>query len=127
MTTESNKPIRTFRLRGVKVAVFENRTEQGAFYKTSLQRIYREGEEWKTTTSLGRDDLPVARLLLGWAWEFILEAESGGAVAQASVTTTTEGQGESQSGGTGVTRSPGVSRSATRRRARGATEPESEP
>jgi hypothetical protein len=76
MTTEGNKPIRTFRLRGVKVAVFENQTEQGVYYKTSLQRIYREGKEWKTTTSLGRDDLPVARLLLGQAWEFILESEA---------------------------------------------------
>ena len=61
---------------GVKVAVFENKSEQGAFYKTSLQKIYREGEEWKTTTSLGRDDLPVARLLLQRAWEFILETEA---------------------------------------------------
>ena len=71
-----SRPVRTFRLRGVKVAVFENKSEQGAFYKTSLQKIYREGEEWKTTTSLGRDDLPVARLLLQRAWEFILETEA---------------------------------------------------
>lgn len=70
------RPLRTFRLRGVKASVFENRTEQGAFYKTSLQKVYRDGEEWKTTTSLGRDDLPVARLLLGRAWEFILESEA---------------------------------------------------
>jgi hypothetical protein len=70
------RPLRTFRLKGVKASVFENRTEQGAFYKTSLQKVYRDGEEWKTTTSLGRDDLPVARLLLGRAWEFILETEA---------------------------------------------------
>ncbi len=76
MATNDNKPVRTFRLRGVKVAVFENKAEQGAYYKTALQKIYRDGEEWKTTTSLGRDDLPVARLLLGRAWEFILETEA---------------------------------------------------
>lgn len=78
-TTTSNpptRPLRTFRLKGVKASVFENRTEQGAFYKTSLQKVYKDGEEWKTTTSLGRDDLPVARLLLGRAWEFILETEA---------------------------------------------------
>ena len=45
------------------------------YFKTSLQKIYKDGEEWKTTTSLGRDDLPVARLLMQQAWEFILEAE----------------------------------------------------
>lgn len=70
------RPLRTFRLKGVKASVFENRTEQGAFYKTALQKVYKDGEGWKTTTSLGRDDLPVARLLLGRAWEFILEAEA---------------------------------------------------
>ena len=74
---QPNKPVRVFRLRGVKVAVFENRSEQGTFYKTALQRIYKDGEEWKTTTSLGRDDLPVARMLLDRAWEWILETESG--------------------------------------------------
>ncbi len=73
------KPVKVCRLRGVKIAVFENKGEQGAFYKTAIQRIYREGEEWKTTTSLGRDDLPVARMLLQRAWEWILETEAGSA------------------------------------------------
>ena len=72
----SNKPIRVFRLRGVKAAIFENHAAENVFYKVSLQKIYREGEEWRTTTSLGRDDLPVARLLLDRAWEFILETEA---------------------------------------------------
>lgn len=75
-TSSPVRPLRTFRLKGVKASVFENRTEQGAFYKTSLQKVYRDGEEWKTTTSLSRDDLPVARLLLSRAWEFILETEA---------------------------------------------------
>lgn len=76
MTAESNKPIRTFRLRGVKVAVFENKAGENTFHKVSLQKIYRDGEAWKTTQSIGRDDLPVARLLLDRAWEFILETEA---------------------------------------------------
>ncbi len=71
-----SRPVRTFRLKGVKASVFENKTEQGAYHKVSLQRVYRDGEEWKTTQSLGRDDLPVARLLLQRAWEFILESEA---------------------------------------------------
>jgi hypothetical protein len=70
------KPVKVFRLRGVKVAVFENKGEQGSFFKTAVQRIYKDGEEWKTTTNLGRDDLPVARMLMERAWEWILETES---------------------------------------------------
>jgi len=76
MSTEANKPIRIFRLRGVKAAVFENKTGANTFHKLTLQKIYREEERWKTTQSLGRDDLPVACLLLQRAWEFILETES---------------------------------------------------
>ena len=78
--TSSNKPVRVFRLRGVKAAIFENHASDNVFHKVVLQRIYREGDEWKTTTSLGRDDLPVARLLLDRAWEFILEKEAQAAM-----------------------------------------------
>lgn len=73
---ESNKPVAVFRARGVKVAVFANDGDNGAFHKTSIQRVYRDGEEWKTTQSLGLTDLPVAQLLLGKAFDFILQAES---------------------------------------------------
>ena len=41
-----------------------------------MQRTYKDGDEWKTTTSFSRDDVPVALLLLKRAWEFILDAES---------------------------------------------------
>ena len=83
MATASNKPIIFFRLRGVKVSVFANVINNGQqdmlFHKVSLQRVYRDGEEWKTTKSLGRDDIPVACLLLQKAWEFVLEKEAGSA------------------------------------------------
>ena len=76
----NNKPVKVFRARGMKASVFENHTTQGeqdvTYHKVSLQRIYKEGDEFKTTTSFGRDDLPVARHLLQRAWEFILDAEA---------------------------------------------------
>jgi hypothetical protein len=65
----------------VKVSVFANPTQadgrSSVFHKVTVQKIYREGDQFKTTTSLGRDDVPVARLLLHRAWEFILAAEAG--------------------------------------------------
>ena len=70
----------SFRLRGVKVSVFANPTQTdgrpSVFHKVAVQKIYRDGEQFKTTTSLGRDDLPVARLLLQRAWELILDSEA---------------------------------------------------
>ena len=54
------------------------------FHKVSLQRTYKTDEdEFKTTSSFGRDDVPVARLLLQRAWEFILETEAKSRADQA--------------------------------------------
>ena len=80
MPEASNKPINVLRRRGVKVSVFENHVGQNVFHKVTVQKIYRdEQEQWKTTTSLGRDDLPIAQLLLNKAWEFILDQEAADA------------------------------------------------
>jgi hypothetical protein len=80
MAQTSTKPVKVFRLRGVSASVFANdaKTERGTvtFHKVSLQRAYKNGDEWKQTTSFGRDDLPVAKLLLEQAWQFILETEA---------------------------------------------------
>ena len=75
------KPAKVFRRRGIAVSVFANPTEIDgrivSFYKVTIQRTYRDGDEFKTTTAFGRDDLPIVSLLVGQAWEFILDAESG--------------------------------------------------
>jgi hypothetical protein len=77
-TQPANKPVKTWKLKGVHVSVFRNVSEKDGviFFKTSAQKVYKDGEEFKTTSSLGRDDLPVAQLLLGKAYEFILESEA---------------------------------------------------
>jgi hypothetical protein len=80
MAQTSNKPVKAFRLRGVSASVFENHSKNGersvTFHKVSLQRTYRDGDEFKTTTSFGRDDLPVCVHLMQQAWAYILDAES---------------------------------------------------
>ena len=80
MAQATQKPVKVFRSRGVSASIFANHAKSDGrditFHKVSLQRTYKDGDEWKTTTSFGRDDLPVARLLLDRAWEFILDAEA---------------------------------------------------
>lgn len=74
------KPAKVFRRRGIAVSVFANPTEIDgrlvSFHKVTMLRTYRNGSEFKTTTSFGRDDLPIVNLLVGQAWEFILDAEA---------------------------------------------------
>ena len=76
--TTNTKPVHVLRRRGVKVSVFENRSGDGVFHKVAVQKVYRQSssEEWKTASSLGRDDLPIATLLLGRAYEYILDKEA---------------------------------------------------
>jgi hypothetical protein len=78
-SSTANKPAKVFRLRGLSASVFENRSKTNgrsvSYFKTSLQRTYKDGDEFKTTSSLSRDDLPIAELLLKRSWAYILEAE----------------------------------------------------
>jgi hypothetical protein len=55
------QPAHEVRLGSVKAAVWANQTEGGVRYNVTFERLYREGEQWRSTTSFGRDDL----LLLG--------------------------------------------------------------
>lgn len=50
----------------------------------TIQRTYRDGNEFKNTTAFGRDDLPIVSLLVGQASEFILDAESGHGLDEAA-------------------------------------------
>lgn len=76
----STKPVKVFRVRGLSVSVFQNRAtvrdREVIFPKVHLQRTYKEGDTFKTTTSLGRDDLLVAQQLLQQAWEWIVTDEA---------------------------------------------------
>lgn len=75
----TTKPVRVFRLRGLSASVFRNRAKGKdrdlPYFKVSLKKTYRDGESFKTTTSLSRDDLPVADMLIKWAWSYILVTE----------------------------------------------------
>ena len=78
-TASSLKPVKVIRLRGVSASIFANHGKSDGrditFHKVSVQRSYKDGDEWKQTTSFGRDDLPVVNLVLKRAWEFILDTQ----------------------------------------------------
>ncbi len=57
--SEHNKPVNEIRLGTIKASTWRNETETGPRYNTHFTRIYRDGEQWKSTDSFGRDDLLV--------------------------------------------------------------------
>jgi len=70
-TTTQNKPAFEQRLGAIKATVWANQNDGKTFYSTSIVRSYKDGEEWKETTSFGRDDLPKVQILAQKAYEFI--------------------------------------------------------
>src|SRR5438093_530214 len=54
------------------------RDHEMTFFNTEIQRTYKDkdSEGFKSTHSLGKDDLPRVQLLLGRAWEWIVDQEA---------------------------------------------------
>ena len=48
-------------------------------HNVTIERLYKDGDDWKSTTSFGRDDLPlVAKVAdLAHSWIFAQAAEAG--------------------------------------------------
>ena len=51
------KPIHEVRLGFIKAAVWKNETEAGVRYNVTFSRLYKDGDQWGSTESFGRDDL----------------------------------------------------------------------
>jgi len=75
------KPVHEVRLGAIKAAIWKNQTTNGVKFNVTFARLYRDGKEWKTTDSFGRDDLltlgKVADMAHSWIFEQNQEAESG--------------------------------------------------
>jgi hypothetical protein len=56
--TTSNKPIHRIKSGAVSLAVWQNSGENGVYHTMTLERSYRDGETWKSASSLRRSDLP---------------------------------------------------------------------
>ena len=57
MQTKKQTPIHEVRLGHIKAACWKNDTESGIRYNVTFSRIYKDGDNWKSTDSFGRDDL----------------------------------------------------------------------
>jgi hypothetical protein len=52
-----NKPIHEIRMGLVRGAIWQNETEAGVRHNVTFTRLYKDGEQWKDSTSFGRGDL----------------------------------------------------------------------
>jgi hypothetical protein len=70
------KPEVTFRLGSCSASVFVNHGKNAAFRSVSLQRRYREGDKWKTSSNFTLRDLPLAIAALQLALQHVATHES---------------------------------------------------
>ena len=56
----------------IKVRIWKRTPKNGVRYSLTVVRLFRNGDQWKESTRLGRDDLPVVRLVLDEAYAWIL-------------------------------------------------------
>ncbi len=72
---EKSKPVHEVSYGHIKAAIWRNTTEQGVRHNVTLTRIYRKDDQWKSTDSLGRDDLLVAAKALDDAHSWICQQQ----------------------------------------------------
>jgi len=51
------RPAHEIRLGRIKATIWANQGDNGTWYNVTLSRNYKDGEEWKSSSSFGRDEL----------------------------------------------------------------------
>ena len=72
-TATKTKPVHTIRQGMLKAAIWANETQNGTRHNVTLVRIYKDGDDWKESSSLGRDDLLRGARILQLASDWIFE------------------------------------------------------
>ena len=72
----TKKPVHEIRFGRIKAAIWENDTQNGTRHNVTVSRIYKDGDQWKDSTSFGRDDLPLVAKVVDQAHSWIYEASS---------------------------------------------------
>ena len=71
--TAPKRPVHEIRLGRIRAAIWQNETETGLRHNVTLSRLYKDGDDWKDSTSFGRDDLPLVAKVSDQAHSWIFE------------------------------------------------------
>lgn len=74
-----NRPVHEVRLGRIRAAIWQNETENGTRHNVTVSRLYKDGEDWKDSTSFGRDDLPLVGKVCDLAHTWIFRQAANGA------------------------------------------------
>lgn len=78
---QNKKPVWTHRVDDIRVAIWANQSNGGEVWmNATITRCYKDGDQWKETTSFKRKDLPTVRVLADMAHDWICKQEPAEAV-----------------------------------------------
>jgi hypothetical protein len=69
----TRKPVHEVRLGKIKAAIWANESERGLRHNVTVSRLYKDGEDWKSSDSFGRDDIPLLIKALDRVHDFLFE------------------------------------------------------
>ena len=78
-----NQPAHEVRLGAIKAAIWQNETEAGVRFNVTFERLYKDGEQWRSTDSFGRDDLLLLGKVADLAHSWIIEPDAAEVAAPA--------------------------------------------
>ena len=70
-STPKTQPAHQIRSRSIKAALWKNETDKGTFYNITLERLYKDGEVWKSASSFGIGDTGDIEAVLKQAREWV--------------------------------------------------------
>lgn len=69
----ANKPTHELRIGTIKAVIWRNETPNGPRYNISICRLYKDGDQWKESTSFGRHDLLLLAKIVDLAHTWIVK------------------------------------------------------
>jgi hypothetical protein len=76
-----NRPVHEVRLGFVKASIWENTSNDVTRMNVTIQKFYKDGDQWKSTESFGRDDLLVLAKVVDRAHSWICDKPASTAPA----------------------------------------------
>ena len=70
------QPAHEIRLGMIKAAIWQNETDSGVRYNVTLERLYNQEGEWRSTGSFGRDDLLLLAKVADLAHTWIMDPDA---------------------------------------------------
>ena len=73
MAQKKQEPVHKITLGRIVAAIWANKTKDGrVWFNVTVTRSYKDGDQWKDTSTYSRDDLPivakVADMAYAWIW-----------------------------------------------------------